>query len=198
MEQNMKKSIDKSLNIVESWLDKKGFCLLRSKKRTIEDEVDFERKVVFLSLRSKPLYQLYSLLHECGHVVVRTSKEYKRKFAAHIAAQEGTAKTTICSVVQEVEEEILAWREGETLASKLGIDIDEEDYYKYGFKWVMGYIAIASIGRESHLPIAKESKAESNMQDKPENKEENSIDICKLLDNAYPVTYNKVIPENET
>lgn len=187
----MKTDIEQSLSAIESWLDKKGFVLCKSNKRSIEDEVDFERKVVFLSLRSKPLFQLYSLLHECGHVVLRTKKDYRQRFKEHAKVSEGLMKPTIRSSVEEVEEEMLAWREGEVLARKLNIELDTDIYYKYGYKWVMGYILVASIGNEHVLPAAKDIKEERNRSDK-------DINISKLLDNVYDPCYYKLISNPET
>ena len=161
-------NIGQSLSIIESWLDKKGFVLCKSSKRTIQDEVDFERKVVFLSLRSSPVNQLYSVLHECGHIIVRGKKTYKQDFREYISAAEGEGKVTITSTVQEVEEEILAWREGAGLAKKLCLPLDREKYYRYGYKWVMGYIVLAAIGNEHLLPIAKDT-VEENKKEKRSN-----------------------------
>ena len=184
--------IEQSLSAIESWLDKKGFVLCKSNKRTIQDEVDFERKVVFLSLRSSPINQLYSVLHECGHIIVRGKKTYKQQFREHIKAAEGESKTTIISAVQEVEEEILAWRKGAELAKKLHISLDREKYFKYGYKWVMTYIVLAAIGNEHLLPIPKDSLAEEDTL-----KEKVKVDLCRVLDNAHESCYCKVIPSPE-
>lgn len=185
----MKLNTKQALSKIETWLDKKGFVLCKSKNRTIEDEVDFERKVVFLSLRSKPIYQVYSILHECGHVIIRGRKSYKEDFKSHIEVCENGARPTFRSSIEEVEEEINAWREGERLAKKLSIELDREEYYKYSSKWVMGYIVLASLGRESVLPIAKDSeKIEEDVKEKGI-----KIDLCRLLDNAHPVCYDEVI-----
>ena len=177
-----------SLDKIESWLDKKGFVLCKSNKRTIQDEVDFERKVVFLSLRSSPINQLYSLLHECGHVIVRGKKAYKEDFKEYIKSSEEDGRETITSSVQEVEEEIQAWREGEALARKLLINLDRAKYYKYGYKWVMGYIVLEAIGNEHLLPSAKDIEDVDIKE-----KENNKIDLCKVLDNATETCYYEVI-----
>lgn len=182
------KNIKQPLKIIESWLDKKGFVLCKSKKPTIEDEVDFERKVVFLSLRSSPINQLYSLLHECGHVIIRTRKDYKEKYKAHNKVGEQLSRATIRSAVEEVEEEINAWREGENLCKKLSIEIDVDQYYKYGFRWVMGYIVLAGLGNESLLPTAKDKEEDSIKE-----KTDIEVDICKVLDNAHIPCYYELI-----
>lgn len=189
----MKLSTKQSLSKIESWLDKKGFVLCKSKKKTIEDEVDFERKVVFLSLRSKPIHQIYSVLHECGHIILRSKKTYKEDFKTYIKVCEGDALHNTRSLVEEVEEEIIAWRQGEALAKKLEIYLDKDEYYKYGYKWVMGYIALAAVGKEIYLPSAKETKETQDI----EQNENKKLDLCKLLDNAHDPCYYRLIPKPE-
>jgi hypothetical protein len=184
----MSDSIEQSIDKIEVWLSKRSFALFKSKLKTIEDEVDFDRKIVFLSLRSKPINQLYSLLHECGHVVVRTKKDYKSRFRATNAREAGTLlRETNRSIVEQIEEEILAWREGYALAQKLNIDLIEKDFYQYGFRWVMSYITLGAIGKEHYLPIAFQQE-ETNTK-KQITKEE----LTRLLDNAHETCYNQVI-----
>lgn len=186
-------NIEQSLDRIESWLDKKGFVLCKSKKKTIEDEVDFERKVVFLSLRSSPINQLYSLLHECGHIIIRKRKNYKDKYKAYYTISEQDMPPNMQSSVEEVEEEINAWREGENLCVKLSIDINTDEYYKYASRWVMSYIVLAAIGNEHLLPIAKDVLDEEDIQEKKDVK----VDICRVLDNAHDPCYYELIPKPE-
>lgn len=189
----MTKLIEQSIDKIESWLAKKGFALLKSKLPTIQDEVDFDRKVVFLSLRSKPECQLYSLLHECGHVVIRTRKDYGIRFAASVEREENPSKNeTNRSIVEQIEEEILAWREGQALANKLDIYVNDSKYYKYGYRWVMSYVVLAAVGKEHYLPNSFIEKIEEHTE-----KQVTEIDMCKVLDNVHPVCYNGVISKPE-
>ena len=189
----MTKLIEQSIDKIESWLAKKGFALLKSKLSTIQDEVDFDRKVVFLSLRSKPEYQLYSLLHECGHVIIRTRKDYRLRYAASAEREENPSKNeTNRSIVEQIEEEILAWREGQSLANKLDIYVSDGKYYKYGYRWVMSYVVLAAVGKEHYLPSSFTEKIEEDAE-----KQVTEIDMCKVLDNAHPVCYNGVISKPE-
>ena len=184
--------IEQSIDKIEVWLSKRSFALLKSKLKTIEDEVDFDRKVVFLSLRSKPINQLYSLLHECGHVVVRSKKDYKSRFRETNARESGTLlKETNRSIVEQIEEEILAWREGYELAQKLNIDLIEKDFYKYGFRWVMSYVTLGAVGKEHYLPSAlREEETDTKKQITKQ-------ELTRLLDNAHETCYNQVIAEPE-
>jgi NOL1/NOP2/fmu family ribosome biogenesis protein len=152
----MEDTTQQNLSAIEHWLDKKGFVVCKSNKKRIEDEVDFERKVVFLSLRSKPLYQFYSILHECGHIVLRNKKDYKKRFKNSVAVQNGDKCETLMSSIEVIEEEILAWREGENLALSMSLELNSDHYYRYASRWLMGYIVLAAVGKEHFLRVAKE------------------------------------------
>jgi len=188
-------TIEQYIDKVEAWLYKRRFVLLKSKFPTIEDEVDFERKVVFLSLKSKPENQLYSLLHECGHIIIRSRKDYAERYKSSIAFSEGKLnKETYRASIEEIEEEILAWREGYALASKLEIPIKENIYYRYSSRWVMTYIVKASIGNE-YLYLGTSSDKETgadNSKTVEETKNENPNDIAQeeSLDKDQDPCYN--------
>lgn len=185
--------IEQSIDKIESWLSKRSFALLKSKLKTIEDEVDFDRKVVFLSLRSKPINQLYSLLHECGHILVRSKKNFKSRFRETTAIEEGRLFVeTNRSIVEQIEEEILAWREGYKLSNQLELNLVEKEFFKYGFRWVMSYIVRGSLGKEHYLPSI-ESKEETNTENRITQEE-----LTRLLDNAHDTCYNQVISKTPT
>jgi hypothetical protein len=187
----MTTTIQQGLDKIESWLSRKGFALLKSKNKTIEDEVDFNRKVVFLSLRSSPINQVYSLLHECGHIIVRGKKDYKHKFCESVAIEEGLQfRETNRSIVEKIEEEILAWREGYVLSQKLNLNLVEKEYFKYGFRWVMSYIVRGSIGKEHYLPSAKWVDEDSHTKNQI-----TQTELAALLDNAHETCYNGLISE---
>lgn len=185
--------IEQSIDKIESWLSKRSFALLKSKLKTIEDEVDFDRKVVFLSLRSKPINQLYSLLHECGHILVRNKKNFKSRFRETTAIEQGRQFIeTNRSIVEQIEEEILAWREGYKLSNQLELNLVEKDYFKYGFRWVMSYIVRGSIGKEHYLP-STDFKEEISTE-----KYFTQEQLTRLLDNAHDTCYNQVISKTPT
>ena len=154
----MKDYIRSSIKKINAWLSKRGYGLYMSKLPTVEDEVDLDRKIVFISTRSSPQNQLYSLLHECGHIIIRSRKDYDTRYAAAIAYTEGNKKPSMRGLVEEIEEEILAWREGQMLAKKLEIFVEEQSYYRYSSRWVMSYIVRASVGREHLFPVTNDKE----------------------------------------
>ena len=62
---------------LEVWLLDKGYTL--SVAHDVEDCVHLEDKIVCIQSRSKPETRYYSLLHECGHILVaQGSKQWKK------------------------------------------------------------------------------------------------------------------------
>lgn len=173
----MDPEIEQNFNKVQAWLDKRGYSLFRSRKKTIVDEVDTEIKVVFISERSKPINQLYSLLHECGHIVERSKKNYIVKYKEKTQREDNPSNNyySYRYLVEEIEEEISAWRHGEELARKLGICIDEKEYYKYGSRWVMTYIVQAAVGKEHLLGSVSNKKSKTEPAKQQEEQEKGAI-----------------------
>ena len=142
-----RRSIDK----LEKWLTTKGYRLIKGTEKHIEDEMWYEKKIVFLSLRSTLEHQLYSLLHECGHVMIRQKeKTYSARFKTVKESEKNPQKEkTYRYIVEEIEEEIEAWRKGEKLSEKLKLNLNSDIYYKYGSRLVMSYIKLAQIQNKS-------------------------------------------------
>jgi hypothetical protein len=135
------------IDIVEHWLAKRGYKIVRGRTKHIVDSVDFEMKLVFLSERSKEHNQLFSILHECGHILNR-DKNFNKKYKALSAAEKDPRKLkTMRFLVEEIEEETEAWRRGEILANKLNLELDTEQYYNYASKFLMTYVVTAAKGK---------------------------------------------------
>ena len=86
--------------------------------------------------------RIYSLLHECGHVLAMTSKGYKKKFPLLHKQRFGRKKINKNKNAYRIEilaEEIDAWKRGKKLAKRLGISLDKS-YDDYAARWVMTYV----------------------------------------------------------
>ena len=148
-----------NLNKIEEWLAGKGYRLIKGKERHVVDSVDFETKVVFLGTRAVEENQVYSILHECGHIVNRTKESFAKKYKVLKEAETNIKKIkSIRYLVEEIEEETEAWRNGEVLANKLDIELDSDKYYTYASKFLMGYIVIAGEGKDYVLGRPKKEK----------------------------------------
>jgi len=85
-----------------------------------QNEYWIDDRVVTINNSDSPRDQLYVLLHEAGHVVLRNKEDFNE----------------ICIDVDNhrievLKEEVLAWEEGRKIAKKLCIPLDSE--------WVSGY-----------------------------------------------------------
>lgn len=148
-----------NLDKVEEWLTGKGYRLIKGKEKHVVDSVDFETKIVFLGTRAVEENQVYSILHECGHIINRTKDNFSKKYKVLKEAETDSKKTkSIRYLVEEIEEETEAWRNGEVLANKLDINLDSDKYYTYASKFLMGYIVIAGEGKDYILGRPKKEK----------------------------------------
>lgn len=155
-----KKSIHQSnLDKIEEWITGKGFRLIKGKEKHVVDSVDFDVKIVFLGTRATEENQVYSILHECGHIMNRTKDAFAKKYKVLKEAETNPKKTkSIRYLVEEIEEETEAWRNGEVLANKLDIQLDPDTYYTYASKFLMSYIVIAGEGKSYLLGKPKKEK----------------------------------------
>ena len=109
-----------------------------------DDEMDEFQKLVTINSRFKPECQLYALLHECGHLLIRkNTKRYNKLYpvAKKLTDQihKGIAKGRKYQI-DVISEEIDAWRIGKNLAKRLNIRIDEDNYNNEMAKYVYSYI----------------------------------------------------------
>lgn len=85
-------------------------------------------------------YELYSLLHECGHVKIFSKQNYTKRFGVIEKAEDnGNLKKTNIYKYQKMMEEIEAWEKGWRISKKLGIKINKKEYFKEAAKWVGTY-----------------------------------------------------------
>ena len=123
-----------------------------------KDEMDPNSKCVTISARQGIEKQLYSLLHECGHILIQSNEvRYNKKFPA-------TAKRN-CFVshrqlekskkykVDVIAEEIEAWDRGKSLANRLGIYIDEDKFNEVKVACIFTYVEWATEKHERKKTI---------------------------------------------
>jgi Zn-dependent peptidase ImmA (M78 family) len=79
------------------------------------DEYWIDDKVVTINDTKSTQHQLFVLLHEAGHVVLRNNEDFDKMFPG--------SKT---SKVEILKEEIIAWEEARKLASKLQIPLGKD------------------------------------------------------------------------
>lgn len=129
--------MNKRIKRLVDWLSKQGYSF----RFSISDQVDWEASTVTVYPNPNQEYLLYTLLHECGHVVVGNYDSYKKEFKSiTIADQDSRHCKSNIYRYKKLKEEMDAWEEGKLLAKKLKIRINKDKYDKYASKWFMTYV----------------------------------------------------------
>ena len=79
------------------------------------DEFWIDDKVITINDTQSPRKQLFVLLHEAGHVILRSNNEFSKMFPG--------AET---SKIEILKEEVMAWEEARKLANKLEIPMGKD------------------------------------------------------------------------
>mgnify|MGYP001287078937 FL=1 len=136
------------INALGIWLEKKGWEL--DIDYCNKDEMFSDAKQVFISSRQGVENQLYSLLHECGHILIQQNKpSYEKNYpVASKAAKsprnfkqiEKTKKYKLDLITEEID----AWKRGKSLAERLGIHLNERKYNELAASCVHSYMEWAT------------------------------------------------------
>ena len=127
----------KSLSKITKWINKKGFELKSGK----EDCIYFEQKTININFNKNDVHIIYSILHECGHLVVFNRHSYEREFSNLIVSEDNKRVLRTNRYKYELlKDEMLAWESGLKLAERLKIKVDQDDYYLYASKCFMSYV----------------------------------------------------------
>ena len=91
---------------------------------------------VSVSTRQTKRLQLYSLLHEAGHAIIRERKDYDEQFPYGKLHK----NKSISRRIDVLREEVVAWECGRELASDLGIDLDQKLWHNFVKKNLFDYV----------------------------------------------------------
>jgi hypothetical protein len=124
-----------SIEDVCTWLSARGYSI--DFERNGEDAVFLESKL--LSVRSSRSLrgQLYTLLHECGHILIHESDTLVNSEEEVLEVYSSRSKIhKTFTVIEEIE----AWKRGLSLAGRLGIEINKVKWNKDVAKSIMAYM----------------------------------------------------------
>ena len=80
--------------------------------------------------------QLYALLHEAGHVLLRSDGDvHRRRFP-----KSEHKRTTIRHRIDVLREEVVAWERARALATELRVNIHEEKWHRQRSSALMKYV----------------------------------------------------------
>ena len=80
--------------------------------------------------------QLYTLLHEAGHAIIRSKENYDIKFPYGNQHK----NKSISRRVDVLREEVMAWESGHKLAADLGLSIDQKLWHNFVKKNLFDYV----------------------------------------------------------
>lgn len=150
------------INAVVDWLDDRGYDVVF--KRGAESQIHPEgEKEVWIDSRPSLECQLYTLLHEAGHLRVSKRHGYRSKFShGYVTSSKNSLDPkcrTVMHWVHKVHEEFEAWEEGLKLARELGIPIDRRGWESNRCPALMSYFREAVTKRPKGKPgSAKKGK----------------------------------------
>jgi hypothetical protein len=130
--------MSKKLKKINNWIESNGYHIVYGNV----DMVDPVSKVVMLTKRKRKSHQIYTALHECGHIhILLNENKYLRKYMPVIVGEniDGRHQRSNLFRVNKVKEEMDAWKRGKKLAKELKIKINAHKYECYGSKCIMTY-----------------------------------------------------------
>ena len=132
-----------SFNILANWLYDKGYNL-----HVDTDETNAfyrEDKLICIDSRMGIEKRLYTLIHECGHLLIEDRwSAYAKKYLHAGVRGDGRKMRSAKYRVSIIEEEVEAWEKGYRLAKRLNLYIDEEGFVKDKTEALMSYFEWAS------------------------------------------------------
>ena len=153
---------------VTSWLERRGYTVVF--ERGIESQIHPKepkfpenkktRREVWIDNAPSLECQLHTLLHEAGHYIVESRKNYLEKYS-HGYPVVGTKKAkTVMHWVHLIGEEYEAWDEGLVLARRLHIPIRKVVYERHRCPALMSYMRKAVLEKDGAIPTAAEVRSQ--------------------------------------
>jgi len=131
--------LSRDFEIVESWVFDKGYNV--SLETDGQDAVYFSCNQIVINSRNHIEKRLYILLHECGHILINNSPSDRvLSLSMETEAIMGGRRVSRKRRIAKIAEELEAWKRGEKLARRLGIQINEDRFDKIRADAIMSYI----------------------------------------------------------
>lgn len=139
--------LDSKTKIIK-WLEKKGWSLLFTEVPPDEKGVlCYDTKKIEISKALSKEEQIFILLHECGHILLRQKEHvYENMFPIQstISPNKSYKKRSRKYKIEILQEEILAWNRGKKLAKRLGIKINNKKWERIKSDCLFTYIEWAA------------------------------------------------------
>jgi hypothetical protein len=127
------------MEVAKEWVTAKGFTVVED--TDLEDKIVYWKKRIYLNSRKHAQSRFYTLLHECGHLLVdQTADKFQQDHPMYAQTADGRVARSAAYRVSLVAEEIEAWKRGRRLAARLGLFVDDAKYDAQMTQCLMSYI----------------------------------------------------------
>ena len=135
---------NKQYDTVSGWVVSKGYKI--SCFTDADDRLEFEEKTIYINSRQHAESRFYTLLHECGHLLIsQTASQFQKDHPMYAVSCDFRKSKSRAFQVSLVAEEIEAWKRGRRLASRLELYVDNFKFDKIMTDCVITYIADAAV-----------------------------------------------------
>jgi len=135
----------KQFDIIKSWALSRGYSTLCY--TDAGDYVDLDQKMIHIGSRQHAENRFYTLLHECGHILVAlTADKFESEHPMYAFSPDITSRSSKAYKVSLLAEEIEAWKRGRRLALRHGLEIDNKKFDDVMTNCVMSYINSTATG----------------------------------------------------
>ena len=129
---------------IRGWALSKGYNVVYATGE--DDRLCFESKTIYIDSRQHAESRFYTLLHECGHLLIsKTARQFAKDHPLYAFSCDGRSGRSKAYQVSLVAEEIEAWKRGRRLASKFNLYVDDYKFNRVMTDCVMSYIADAAV-----------------------------------------------------
>jgi|GEM_PF-1548629 len=116
------------LRVVIDWCNLRRIGVVFTNRRPA-GVYQIEEKTIYINSRQSLEKQLFVLLHECGHLLIDDrSESTELRFKHGYYTEDKNVRRRFVHRCTVVEEEFEAWHRGRKLATKLGIQINDERF----------------------------------------------------------------------
>ena len=123
--------------VLEDWLFNRGYVVTQF--TDAHDSVSYATKEILINTRKHIESRFYTLLHECGHVLINDNRDRLFELSRQTGAVVGQ-KPSRSRRIAVLSEEVEAWKRGERLAKRLGLKIREEKFDRERTEALMSYV----------------------------------------------------------
>lgn len=132
------------IELIKDWVSSKKYKVVCY--TDADDRLDFETKTIYVDSRQHAESRFYTLLHECGHLLIsQTASQFEADHPMYAFSCDNRSSKSKAYQVSLVAEEIEAWKRGRRLAKRLNLKVNDTKFDRIMTDCVLSYIADAAV-----------------------------------------------------